>query len=285
MCVREKEGVPLGSMSFENFKVIMDKLGPLYKAGISGQGELFLNKEVFKMIEYATKRGTLVHTVSNGTLIDKEIIQNICKLNLGEIAISLDSIKKEKYEKIRIGANFDIVIENIKNLVEELKRKNKKTIVSIATIIFKDNLDEIPKFVLLAKKLGVKKIAFQTLQTKENYVNDYDEYMKKQTVERGEKLKEKINESKEIAKKYGITLIFDEMKRTGCQWPWRGIYVNWKGDVTACCKIFDYNSPLLGNLLKQDLKDIWNGPNYQRYRKFLSERKIPFKSCNGCNEV
>jgi radical SAM protein with 4Fe4S-binding SPASM domain len=286
MCIREKEGVPIGSMSFENFKMILDKLKSLYKVGISGQGELFLNKEIFKMIDYANKKGKLVHVVSNGMLLDWEIIQNICKVDIGEIAISIDSTKKEKYEDIRKGADFNLVTKNIKNLVEELNKKKKRTIVSIATIIFKKNMDEIPDFVLLAKKLGIKKIAFQTLQTKENYLKDYDKEMKKQIVINEEiKLKEKINRGKEIAKKEGITLIFDEIKRPGCIWPWRGIYINWKGDVTACCKVFDYKNPLLGNLLKQDLWEIWNGPNYQRYRKFLKKREVPFESCNGCNEV
>jgi MoaA/NifB/PqqE/SkfB family radical SAM enzyme len=286
MCVREKEGVPIGSMSFENFKIILDKLKSLYKVGISGQGELFINKDIFKMIAYANKKGKLVHVVSNGMLLNKEIMENICKVDIGEIAISLDSTNKEKYEGIRKGADFDIVTTNIKTLVEELKKKKKKTIVSIATIIFKKNIDEIPDFVRLAKRLGVKKIAFQTLQTKENYMKDYDKEMKGQIViNEKSKLKEKIEEAKEIAKKEGITLIFDEIKRPGCIWPWRGIYVNWMGDVTVCCKAFDYKNPLLGNLLKQDLWEIWNGPNYQRYREFLKKRKVPFSSCKGCNEV
>jgi radical SAM protein with 4Fe4S-binding SPASM domain len=286
MCVREKEGVPIGSMSFEEFKIILDKLKGLYKVGISGQGELFLNKDIFKMINYANKRGKLVHVVSNGMLINDEIIQKICEVDIGEIAVSIDSTKKEKYEKIRVRSNFNQVTGNIKNLVEELNKKKKKTIVSIATIIFKDNINEIPDFVLLAKKLGVKKIAFQTLQTKENYVKDYDKEMRNQTVENDvDWLRDKIEEGKEIAKREGITLIFDEIKRPGCIWPWRGIYINWKGDVTVCCKVFDYKNPLLGNLLKQDLNEIWNGPNYQRYREFLKKRKVPFESCKGCNEI
>ena len=138
----------------------------------------------------------------------------------------------------------------------------------------------------MAKKLGVKKIAFQTLQAKENYTKNYDKEIKGQTVLGNQaKLNEKIKEGEKIAEREGITFIFDELKRPGCIWPWRGIYINCKGDATVCCKFFDYKNPLLGNLLKQDLWVIWNSPNYQRYREFLKHRRVPFESCKGCNEV
>jgi radical SAM protein with 4Fe4S-binding SPASM domain len=286
MCIREKENVPLGEMSFENFKKIMENLGPLYKVGIAGQGELFLNKDIFKMIDYATKKGSLVHIVSNGTLLTKEIINKICESEIGEIDISLDSVHKKKYEKIRVGANFDEVCENIKNLASELKKKKKGTIVAISTVVFKDNMEEIPEFVKLAKELGVNKIAFQTLQAKENYFKAYDKEMKGQIV-RGneEELRKKIEEAKKIAKEKGMRLIFDEIKSPGCLWPWRGIYVNWKGDVTVCCKVIDYKNPKLGNLLEEDFWKIWNSRNYQIFRQQIRQKKVPFDCCKGCNMI
>src|SRR3989344_4960357 len=111
-CVREKMGVPFGTMSFENFRKILDKLDCLFKINLSGQGELFLNPELFNMIHYANKRGILINISSNGTLLTKEIIDKICRVDIGEIGISVDSTKKEKYEKLRINADFNKLLEN-----------------------------------------------------------------------------------------------------------------------------------------------------------------------------
>lgn len=285
MCIRDKEGVPCGSMSFEDFKKIVEKLGALYKIGIAGQGELFLNKDIFKMIDYASKKGSLVQICSNGTLLTKEIIDNICESEIGEVAVSLDSVHKKKYEKIRVGANFDEVCRNIKNLTSELKRRKKNTIMAIQTIILKENIDEIPEFVKLAKELGADKIAFQTLQTKENYMKNYGADMKSQIVkDKFKKLTQKIEEAKELADKYKIRLIFDETESPGCIWPWRGIYVTWNGNVTPCCKILNYNKPYFGNLLKEDFWDVWNGKEYQKIRELLRNREMP-SCCKGCNRV
>jgi radical SAM protein with 4Fe4S-binding SPASM domain len=133
--------------------------------------------------------------------------------------------------------------------------------------------------------LGVDKISFQTLQTKENFINSYDKDMKSQIVtsETG-KLKEKMIEAKRLADKYGIILIFDEDESPGCIWPWRGIYITYDGEVTACCKITEPLEFGLGNLLKQDFWEVWNGEKYQKLRNLLRERKSP-PECVGCNRV
>lgn len=285
MCIREKIGVPIGTMSLENFKKILYKLDCLFKIHLSGQGEPFLNKDIFKMIKYANKKGILVNTNTNGTLLTKKIIDKICEVEIGEIAVSIESTKKKEYEKIRKGAKFDSVMNNIKNLNSQLKKKNKKTIISFAVTILKQNIHEIPEFVKLAKRIGVEKIIIQTIQEKEDYISKYNQKTKSQRVANSEKeLKEKMNEGKKLAKEYNINLIFDEEKSNGCIWPWRMIYVTWNGYVTVCCKILDYRNPLMGNLIKEDFWKIWNGKNYQMFRRLLRERKAP-APCKGCNMV
>ena len=286
-CVRTKMGVPFGSMSFEIFKKILDKLDCLFKINLSGHGELFLNKEIFDMIRYANNRGILINISTNGTLLTKDVIDKICQVDIGEIGISVDSTKKEKYEKVRINANFGELMKNIKNLTEEIKKRKRKTIVSIAPIIFKNNIEELPEFVELGHKLGVNKISFQTLQTKENFFNSYDKEMKSQIVtsdSESVKLKEKMIEAKKLGDIYEITIIFDEDESPGCIWPWRGIYITYNGDVTACCKITESKEFELGNIIKQNFWEVWNGEKYQELRKLLKERKAP-PACVGCNRV
>ena len=155
----------------------------------------------------------------------------------------------------------------------------------MASIIFKNNIGELPKFIRLAKKLGINKVAFQTLQTKENFLKAYDSKMKKELVGKNiANLKRKMKEAKRLADKYGITVIFDETESPGCIWPWRGIYITWEGYITACCKIVNYKKFEMGNILKQDFWEIWNGKRYQRFRSLLRGRKAP-GGCAGCNRV
>lgn len=285
MCIRDKIGVPIGTMKFEDFKKILDKLDSLFKIHLSGQGEAFLNNELFKMIEYANKRGIIVNLNTNATLFNEETIKKICKVDLGEIAISMESTDKEKYEKIRKGAKFEKVMEGIKKLNESLKENKKRTIVSLAITILKENVDELPEFIKFADKVGVKKIIAQTIQEKEDYVKNYGNEAKK-NVTSGYKgrLKEKLEEAKRTAREKKVEFIFDEEKSSGCIWPWRSIYVTWNGNATPCCKILNYKESGTGNLLEEDFWKVWNGKQYQMFRKLLRERKAPLP-CRGCNMV
>ena len=286
MCIREKIGVPIGTMNFEDFKKILEKLDCLFKIHLSGQGEPFLNKDFFKMVEYANQRGILVNTNTNATLLDEEAIRKICDVDMGEIGISIESPEEKTYEKIRKGAKFEELMRNIKNLTKKIKEENKKTIVSFAITILKENVDDIPKFVKLAERVGIKKIVFQTMQNKEDYLSKYSAKTRKQGVfDLAGKIEEKMEEAIKIAKEKGIILIFDEGKSsTGCVWPWRSIYISWNGFVTACCKILDYRTPYLGNILKEDLWKVWNGDEYQKFRRLLKDRKAPLP-CRGCSMV
>jgi radical SAM protein with 4Fe4S-binding SPASM domain len=285
MCIRDKIGVPIGTMSFENFKKILIKLNCLFKIHLSGQGESFLNKDLFKMIAYANSKGIIVNLNTNATLLNKEAIEKICRANIGEIAISIESTNKKEYESIRKGAKFDLVMNNLKELSSALRKNNKNTILSFAVTILKENTEELPRFVLFADKVGIKKIIAQTIQEKDDYIKNYSSEAKGNLIISYKKrLNGLITQSKTIAKRKGIEFIFDEEKSSGCIWPWRSIYVTWNGNVTPCCKILDYRKVEAGNLLTDDFWKVWNGKTYQMYRKMLKRRIAPLP-CKGCNRV
>lgn len=285
MCIRDKIGVPMGTMKLGDFRNILNKLDSLFKIHLSGQGEAFLNDELFEMIDYANKKGTIVNLNTNATLFTENIIKKICKVDIGEIAISIESAHKKEYEKIRKGANFEKVIDSIKKLNYALKNKGKRTIISFAVTILKENVDELPEFINFASKLGVKKIISQTIQEKEDYVKNYNSDAKKNLISNyKERLRGKIKEAGRLAKEKEIEFIFDEEKSMGCIWPWRSIYITWNGNVTPCCKILNYKKDGMGNILKEDFWKIWNGKEYQIFRKLLRERKAPFP-CKGCNRI
>jgi len=291
-CIRDKVGVPIGTMSFEDFKIILSKLDSLFKIHMSGQGEPFLNKDIFKMIDYANRKGIVVNLNSNGTLLTQTMIDRLCDVEIGEIAISTESAFKDKFEEIRKGANFDKLMENIKNLNRTLKERKKETIVSFAVTILSSNVEEIPQFVRLAKKVGINKLVIQTIQEKEDYVDSYDDTAKSLGISNlKNEMKKNIKEARDLAEKNNILFIFDEELNnsspafSGCIWPWRAIYITWNGGVTPCCKIITpHKPPVIGNIVKDEFWRLWNGKVYQMYRKSLRKREA-LTPCKGCNQV
>lgn len=95
-----------------------NKLNSNYKIVTTGRGEpLIYKKELFELI--TNKKFKRVDTITNGTLFTNDDISLLSNYkDYISIIMSFDSDIKEIYEKIRIGANFDIVYNNLIKLHE-----------------------------------------------------------------------------------------------------------------------------------------------------------------------
>ena len=105
-------------------------------------------------------------------------------------------------------------------------------------------------------------------------------FLKNQLISKSE-LEKEIMRNKELAKKKNMCILFDEEK---CNWLWSQIYVNYRGDVNPCCMILDPEEPKLGNILKQNFKEIWNNKEYLNLRHTLINKKVP-SVCEGCRRL
>ena len=69
-----------GVMKYEDFVKITDMLPKTVKAVyLNYAGEPLINKDVFKCIAYATKKGLYVYLSSNGELLDRFSPEEICR--------------------------------------------------------------------------------------------------------------------------------------------------------------------------------------------------------------
>jgi len=118
----------------------------LHETRFSGSGEAFaidMNYEIWEMIiEKNPKCVIMVQT--NGSYLNAKVKDFLSRGNF-QIGVSLDSLKKETYEAIRLNANFEKVMENIQYFSEY--SRNKKMKFSISTCVMRQNWRELPDFV------------------------------------------------------------------------------------------------------------------------------------------
>jgi hypothetical protein len=86
----------------------------------------------------------IIMVQTNGTILTDRVKDILSRGNF-QLGVSLDSLKKETYESIRLNANFDKVMENIQYFNEYCKRKKVK--FSIAVCAMRQNWKELPEFV------------------------------------------------------------------------------------------------------------------------------------------
>ncbi|KHD06429.1 hypothetical protein PN36_17440 [Candidatus Thiomargarita nelsonii] len=148
----------LKNMDFETFKLIVDRFNQAISVQIIGSGEPLLNKDLFKMVEYASvKRRMQVATISNGTLINRKI-NDLISSPLDNITISLNGHNEQEYERLNAAPLFTQVYGNIKKLVEARDAAGSKLEINTSFIIDQQNYRLIPEFIKTGEDLGVDHI-------------------------------------------------------------------------------------------------------------------------------
>ncbi|MEE9176050.1 MAG: radical SAM protein [Thermodesulfobacteriota bacterium] len=289
MCEHNKMAETSETLTFEKFQQILNQFPYLIGIDLTGIGEPLLNKEFLKMIEFAKERGLYVTFTDNFTLLNEEIARKLISYKVDEIVISLDGGTKEIYESIRIGANFDNVINNLKfliNLKKEIKTDTPQLI--IRHIALEKNLQGIPSLIKLANSLGIKKVIISSLYSS-------DETKSFQTTE---DLRKNIRkEAYELSNNLGIDLEFRSSKKKSirnCYLPYVQTYITANGFILPCCYISQgggYEEVILNNnfenIFDSDFNEIWNSEKYKKLRSSIKKGKAPniCKSCHRYSEL
>jgi len=265
-------------LSLPQFIGIIDKFPYLKNLTLQGLGEPLLCKDLFLMISEAKKRKIRVGFTTNATLLNNESAKKIINSGLDWMYISLDALDKSLYERIRQGAKFEAVINNIKNFIKI--KGNQLPHTNFWTLIMKDNIKEIPKIVAFADDLKIKKIVLQNIHNwgfesfnsivdtiKNNSENEFSEL---------------INEINNIPHTVRIEIYRENKKgKQKCNWPWRSLYITASGFVTPCCmqgsdpKVINF-----GNVWQDDIVSILKNDRYKNFRHEL-KNGCP-KACINC---
>jgi len=68
-----------GVLKFSDFKDIVDKNPRISKIELSNWGEIFLNKELLKIIKYAYKRNVALHANVNLNNVSDDVLKGLVK--------------------------------------------------------------------------------------------------------------------------------------------------------------------------------------------------------------
>ena len=278
--------VPIGDMSLESFKKIIDKLPTIRKLFLSGLGEPMLNPDLPEMIAFASSRGIIVSINSNGAVIDETLAKKLVNSGLRLIKISIDSADPKVYQSIR-GGSIDPVIRGIRNLVEARKEKGAAFPgITINSIIMKQNYKELIDILRLGESLEINLVRFKP-------VNIFDLYEDKDLIVDQNELKEAIQEAIELSRGMNIRHNLDQIlkdfdtyyrpkEKTPCYSPWIELYIQYYGGVKICCQFYGKKYDI-GNILEEDFKQIWNSAKMQKIRKEFKKGNTYFPVCKNCN--
>jgi radical SAM protein with 4Fe4S-binding SPASM domain len=257
MCPRQNFIPGKGYMGFERVKSIIDQATSydLCAFNFGGLGEPTLYPKFFEVISYAKGKGVVdVNTHTNGTRLGHDFNRRLIDSGLDRLIISLDSADKDKYEKIRVGANFEKVYAAVEDLIEQ-RNEHPTTRLHIKTnFIEMDEADptEKNKFISYwsskADRIGILRYidcqdGKEGLYHKDNYTQD-DHFC--------------------------------------CSELWRRLAIWSDGTATIC-----FRDPkkrfVVGNINEQTVTEIWTGAKMQELRAIHREGRFKdLAICRNC---
>lgn len=239
--------------------------------GFTG-GEPLLRKDLEEVISTIDDRSISI-LFTNGFSLNLEKAKSLKNAGLFGVGISVDSIKAEVHDKKRgYKGAYDNSIEAIKNCKKAGIYTMAQTVCTREMLI-SGEIDELAKYL---KKLGVDELRIlepipcgSLLEVSSEVLDDNE---KKEIIN----LHIKFNRDK-IYPKTSVFPYVESKDQFGCGAGVQHSYIDDKGDFLPC----DFVPEVFGNVLNEDVKDIWN----KMHSKF--ERAKPYcyaKGCSKCSE-
>lgn len=268
-------------MDFALYERIARKLFPsAHGLFICSGGEPFLYPRIRDALNLARHYRTMTTVTSNGMLLNREIAQWLVDdQSLHELCISFDGGKKETLERIRRGANFDTILENIAYL-SDLKKRNG--VIYPRTwfryVVMNSNAHELPAALSLAAQHGLYKVEVKYL----NVSNDID--FSESLYSSPELAREVFAEARRRARDVGVRIelppLPDQAGRGGrCLNPWQFLQIDTDGSLRFCYPAWRQR---LG-FFDEDFESIWAGEHYQRIRKTIDSDEPYYPHCLHCS--
>jgi MoaA/NifB/PqqE/SkfB family radical SAM enzyme len=279
---------PSKNMSFEQLKSIVDQFKDMKFIALTGIGENFLNKDFLKMYRYIKSKwpASYLELYDNFFYLTEDMSKQLLDINLEKIIVSIEAATKETYEAIRVGSNFQRVLENIRSFIELKKERNLHfPEVVFHFIINKVNYHEIVPYMEMVKSLGGEKIFFT------NMLHRYEavEHLYLETENFPDAIRETLKaKAKELCLNvsWNWDTAKDKKPMSGCTlWYQPFVYVT--GHVVPCCAMNEGNvrafqkENALGNVFETSFRDLWYSDRFKTFRRDIARGKA-HPLCQDC---
>jgi MoaA/NifB/PqqE/SkfB family radical SAM enzyme len=241
----------MGMMSLDLFKRVIDQAeGKCEAVTLSSRGEPLMNRQIEKMLAYASGKFLGLKLNTNAWFLDERKCHAVLQANLNTLVFSADAASEPLYSELRVHGKLDRILANIRRFQEIRLRQypNSPTITRVSGVKFtaEQNLDDIER---LWGDL-VDQVAFVDYNPWEN------------TYQRA------VNDIE-----------------TPCSELWRRMFVWFDGTVNPCD--VDYKSTLtVGDAKNKTLGEIWRSPRYEELRKaHLGGGRGAVSPCNRCTLI
>lgn len=317
MCPRNswiKEGI--GDMDFLSYESLLQQvkeIDSLETVFFGGVAEPISHPDIIKMVEMAKGLGVRVELISNGSLLNVEIIEKLLYAGLSMLWISIDKAHNDSVDKIIEDDGYELAKANLLAFNLARRKINPNAELGIAFVAMKSNIEELPQIIRLGEVMGAREIKISNIIP---YVKEMQEemlYSKSLSIigskegrlqNRRPMISMPIMDFEHLPKevissvmgsgrniKLGENMLV--RKSSYCRFIQDdSVFVRWDGEVCPCIGLLHSSKAYLndmerhikycsfGNINNASLKRIWEGEEYTKFRTKV--RDFSFSPCSTC---
>jgi MoaA/NifB/PqqE/SkfB family radical SAM enzyme len=286
-------------MSLELFRKIIDQVPDISRVVLHGVGEPMLVKHLPEMIRILKSRGIYTLFNTNGTLLTPKRAKELIETGLDELRVSLDAADAKTFLAVRGKDFFDRIVRNLTAFTARQRELGaERPLVSMWLTGLRETIGQLPDFVRLAAKIGVREVYLQRLvfddvgfgmAREQQALFAQAQAEEAQAVDEatalGAALGVRLNASGGTEPGLSIKAAADEKPWATCRRPWSLMYFTAHGRALPCCiapfSARGYENYTLGDATQQSLREIWDSPVYRQFRTDLVSETPP-KPCQSC---
>lgn len=248
-----------GFMSFEDFKKLADEISghKLDEFWLQHFGESTLNRDLVRMIRYADEKKIYPILLStNCTTLDLTLSEEILRSGLDYLVLSLDGASQKTFERIRVGADYMKVVENIRGIFLKKKELGVVYPVLVLQIVYSDETqDEIRDY--------LKQWAAYLTKNDQISLKEYNDFAGQVEIK--------------VPKKHDFAVM-------PCRVFFENLVIYWNGDAAPCC--LDVEGVLkVGNVFESSIGEVWNSERFRAFRGAVSHKTYEgLELCRKCTQ-
>lgn len=282
MCGRDEAKFKNTFFDLANLEKLKSLLNSTEEVTLFGWGEPTIHPQFINILKYLDNFPVRKYFVTNGTRLNL-IIDALFNYHVDIMAVSLDGASSKVNDNIRKGGNFDKIVADLKNIVNEKKAKKLNyPYINFVLTAMKSNFKDIPDMVKLAHEIGLEEV-------KVVYLTVFSEHLINESLYNNQKEVEAVfNEAIDLAGKLGVKIKLPYIQgqdpaageyHKNCYVGWRDFFLGSDGFVRPCqstaMKLFDFSK-------YESFEQMWNSDEYKNFRSCANDAKNMPEECKRC---
>lgn len=281
-------------LNFMSPETLESLLPAIRKAGavlFSGSGEPLYNRHLLSFIGRVRAEcpAARISLTTNATLLRQEVAEELIRLRLDTITISIDGATAQTVEGIRRNSDFERIAANVERLAR-IRRELGSRVPRIQAnyMLGYGTYRELPEFVRLAQRLGIEDVHLLEIQPS-CHGDTGDDLAENLRRDGGRRLRLAI----QLGHHLGVALHMPAVTPGACLFPYHP-HVAENGEVYPCC-FLDYEGRTLwdgerevtapplsfGNAAARGFRAVWNSRDYLSFRRRNKTGDFP-EFCRSC---